>query len=239
MKKLWLFLMVLACCNSGLLAQRIEIAPYPDAVPLSIDGLGQMYLSNTDAKTLMEHFSAEFAPFKIIPVQDKYFSGYRLCFSTVGCNVESESTDWIQVLTIDEAAALAWFQKNTPEILALPFENLKKCVGENGHKMLDYKKLVENYRSISTKMYQQTIAPNGTQTDELTASVMMTELTLKNSPENLYASLSSGGTGQSSKENQLSHAVDPWDLWINCFEEIQLKGYTTLIESNEPAITPF
>jgi hypothetical protein len=239
MKKLWLFLMVLACCNSGLLAQRIEIAPYPDAVPLSIDGLGQMYLSNTDAKTLMEHFSAEFAPFKIIPVQDKYFSGYRLCFSTVGCNVESESTDWIQVLTIDEAAALAWFQKNTPEILALPFEGLKKCLGENGHKMSDYKKLVENYRGISTKLYQQTIAPNGIQTDELTASVMMTELNLKNSPENLYASLTSGGTGESTAGNQHKQSFDPWIEWVRCFDEIQLKGYTTLIEFNEPAITPF
>lgn len=239
MKKLWLFLMVLACCNSGLLAQRIEIAPYPDAVPISIDGLGQMYLSNTDANTLMEHFSAEFAPFKIIPVKDKYFSGYRLCFSKESCNVEAESTDWIQVLTIDEEAALAWFQKNSPEILTLPFEGLKKCVGQNGHKMSDYKRLVENYRKISTKMYQQTIAPNGIETDELTASVMMTEFTLKNSPENLLVSLNSGGIGESATGNQHTHFVDPWEAWVNCFDEIQLKGYTTLIEFNEPAITPF
>ncbi|MDY0103254.1 MAG: hypothetical protein RBS07_09955 [Lentimicrobium sp.] len=239
MKKFWLFLLVLAYCNSGLMAQRIEIAPYPDAVPISISGLGQMYLSNTDAKTLMEYFSAEFAPYKIIPVNDKYFSGYRLCFSSGSCNIEAESNDWIQILTIDEEAALAWFQKNTPEVLALPFEGIKKCVGENGHKMSDYKQLVENYRNISTKMYQQTIAPNGIQTDELTASVMMTELMIKNCPENLYASLSSGGTGQSSITNQHSHAIDPWNIWINCFDEIQLKGYTTLIEFNEPAITPF
>ncbi len=239
MKKFLLFLIVLACCNSGLLAQRIEIAPYPDAVPISLDGLGQMYLSNTDAKTLMEHFSAEFAPYKIIPVKDKYFSGYRLCFNTESCNTEAESRDWIQVLTIDEDAALAWFQKNTPEILTLPFEGLKKCVGENGHKMSDYNKLVENYRKISTKMYQQTIAPNGIQTNELTASVMMTEFRLKNSPENLYASLNSGGIGQSPTVNQPKQSVNPWEEWIKCFDEIQLKGYTTLIEFNEPAITPF
>lgn len=239
MNKLLLFLIVLAWCNSGLLAQRIEITPYPDAVSISIDGLSQMYLSNTDAKILMEHFSAEFAPFKIIPVKDKYFSGYRLCFSTANCEPEAESTDWVQVLTIDEEAALVWFQNNTPEILALPFEGLKKCVGENGHKMSDYNNLVENYRKVSTKMYQQTIAPNGIQTNELTASVMMTEFMLKNNPENLYASINSSGTGQSSKSDQLNNAMDPWEEWIKCFDEIQLKGYTSLIEFNEPAITPF
>lgn len=239
MKKPWFLLIVLLACASFAGAQRIEIAPYPDAVPISIDGLGQMYLSNTDALTLKEHFTAEFAPDKIIPIVDNYFSGYRLCFNSGSCQSEGESGDWIQILTIDEEAALAWFGENTPEVLALPFEGLKKCIGPNGHTTADYNKMVEKYRSISSKMYPQTIAPNGMQTDELTATVQRTELRLKKNSEHMYVSLNSGGLSSSESDHPQNQTIDLWTEWIKCFDEIQAKGYISLIEFNEPAITPF
>ena len=239
MKKPWFLLIVLLACALFADAQRIEIVPYPDAVPISIDGLGQMYLSNADALTLKEHFIAEFAPDKIIPVKDNYFSGYRLCFNSGSCQFEAESSDWIQILTIDEEAALAWFHQNTPEVLALPFEGLKKCIGHNGHTKADYNKMVEEYRNISSKIYPQTIAPDGLQTDELTASVQRTELRLKNSLDNLYVSLNPGGLNSSETKHPQKQSIDPWAEWIKCLEVIKTKGFITLIEFNEPAITPF
>lgn len=239
MKKPWFLLIVLLACASFAGAQRIEIAPYPDAVPISIDGLGQMYLSNADALTLREHFIGEFAPDKIISVEDNYFSGYRLCFNSGSCHPEAESADWIQILTIDEEAALDWFGKNTPEVLTLPFEGLKKCIGKNGHTTADYNKTVEEYRSISGKIYPQTVAPNGMQTDELTASVQRTELRLKNNSESQYVSLNSGGMSSSEIDPLQKQTIDPWVEWIKCLDEIKAKSYTTLIEFNEPAITPF
>lgn len=239
MKKLWFLLIVLLACASYADAQRIEIVPYPDAVPISIDGLGQMYLSNADALTLKDHFMAEFSPDKIIPVKDKYFSGYRLCFNSGSCEPEFGSSDWIQVLTIDEETALAWFAKNTPEILDLPFEGLKKCVGQNGHTMADFNKVVAEYRSISGKIYPQTIAPSGMQTDELTASVQRTELRLKNNPGSQYVSLNSGGMSSSEPDPLQKQTIDPWVEWIKCLNEIKARSYITLIEFNEPAITPF
>lgn len=239
MKSRWFLLMVLAICASYARAQRIEIVPYPDAVPISIDGLGQMYLSNTDAMILKEHFIGEFSPDKIIPVKDNYFSGYRLCFNSGNCQPEAGSSDWIQILTIDEEAALAWFTKNTPEVLALPFEGLKKCIGQNGHTTADFNNIVKEYRSISSKMYPQTTAPDGLQTDELTASVQRTDLRLKNSSAGLYVSLNSGGLSSSEMEHPQKQTIDPWAEWIKCLEGIKAKGFITLIEFNEPAITPF
>lgn len=239
MKRNWFLLIVLLASTSFAGAQRIEIAPYPDAVPISIDGLGQMYLSNADALTLRDHFIAEFAPDKVIPVKDNYFSGYRLCFNSGSCQPEAESTDWIQILTIDEEAALAWFGKNTPEVLALPFEGLKKCIGHNGHTTADFNKVVEEYRSISGKLYSQTIAPDGMQTDELTASVQQTKLWLKNNSESQYVSLNSGGLTSSDTDTHQKQTIDPWSEWIKCLDEIKAKGFISLIEFNEPAITPF
>lgn len=239
MKNSWLLLIVLLACSSFSRAQRIEIVPYPDAVPISIDGLGQMYLSNADALILKDHFTAEFAPDKIIPVKDNYFSGYRLCFNSGSCEPEAESSDWIQILTIDEEAALAWFHKNTPEVLALPFEGLKKCIGQNGHTSADFNKIVEEYSGISSKMYPQTISPDGLQTDELTASIHRTELRLKGCSENLYVSLNSGGLSSSENDLPKKQTTDTWGEWIKCLDELKGKGYITLIEFNEPAITPF
>ena len=239
MRRLWILLLVLACCNSGLLAQRIEIAPYPDAVSISLNGAGQMYLSNADAQTLMEYFNQEFTPDKIIPVKDDYFSGYRLCFNSPNGIPDAGSNQWIEVLTIDEQAALAWFRKSSPEFLALPFEGLKDCVGEHGHRLSDYNKVVDKYRSISGRMYQQTIAPDGTQTDELTASVQMTALKIKNAAESLYVALDYRGPGLSATPGMQKQNSDPWEEWIRCFEEIQTKGYISLIEFNEPEVTPF
>ncbi|MDY0342724.1 MAG: hypothetical protein RBR28_04070 [Lentimicrobium sp.] len=239
MKKLFLFLMVLACCNTALIAQRIEIIPYPDAVSIALDGEGEMYLSNADAATLKEYFAAKFDPDKIIPIQDGYFSGYRLCFNTQSCQPGSGLADWIQVLTIDEEAAFAWFHENTPELLSLPFEGLKRCVDEKTHNMSDYNRVVRKYRHLSTKMYPQTIAPDGMQTDELTASVQMTALKIKIAAEPIFVSLNSGGAGVSTSPGLHNQNFDPWEEWIKCFDELQGKSYVTLIEFNEPTITPF
>lgn len=239
MKKLWVLLMALLASASFASAQRIEIAPYPDAVPISIDGMGQMYLSNADLLALKEYFTAEFVPDKIIPVNDKYFSGYRLCFNSGSCHPETGSGDWIQILTIDEEAALACFVESTPEMLELPFKGLKECIGHNGHTTAEYNRMVKKYRGISSKLYPQTIAPNGMQTDELTATVQQTELRLKNTLEGMYASPNSEGLGSSNTDHLQKQNIDPWTEWIKCLDEIKAKGYTTLIEFNEPAITPF
>jgi hypothetical protein len=239
MQKLWLLIFFLALPSSVLFSQRVEIIPYPDAVSLSADGCGKVYLSNTDAKVLMEHFSAEFTPDKIIPVKDGYFSGYRLCFTSGSCHPQAESADWIQILTIDQDAALAWFKKNSPELLSYPFDGLKACVGENGYKMADYKEIVDRYRFISCKMYRQTIAPDGTETDEMTANIQRAVLKMSGKHEAQYVSVSSGGVFSNESSNRQNAGYNSVDEWIRCFEYIDRLGYVTLIEFNEPAILPF
>lgn len=239
MKNLWLLLLALVCYNTFIFAQRIEISPFPDAVPITLYGEGKMYLSNTDAETLKEYFATQFAPEKIVPVQDGYFSGFRLCFNMQSCRPGSGLADWIQVLTIDEEAAFAWFHEKNPELLSLPFVGLKKCVDEKTHKTSDYNKVVRKYRHLSTRMYPQTIAPDGMQTDELTATVQMTALKIKIAAEPIYVSLDPGGAGASFVPDLHNQNIDPWEEWIKCFEEIQSKGYISLIEFNEPTITPF
>lgn len=239
MKKHFLLLVALICSISTVYPQRIEINPYPDAVSISLDGEGEMYLSNADAATLMEYFAAKFDPDTIISIQDGYFSGYRLCFNTQSCQPGSGLADWIQVLTIDEETAFAWFHENTPELLSLPFEGLKKCVDEKSHKISDYNRLVRKYRHLSTRMYPQTIAPDGMQTDELTATLQMTALKIKMASEPIFVSLNSGGTGVTHSYGLNNQNLDPWEEWVKCFDELQQKSYITLIEFNEPSITPF
>jgi hypothetical protein len=239
MRKLWFFIFFLALPSSVLFSQRVEIIPYPDAVSLSADGCGKVYLSNTDAKVLMEYFSAEFSPDKIIPVKDGYFSGYRLCFTSGSCHPEAESADWIQILTIDQDIALAWFKKNFPELLSYPFDGLKSCVGSNGYKMADYKEIVERYRFISCKMYRQTIAPDGSESDEMTAYIQRTVLNIKGKNEAQYVSVSSGGiflNESSNKQNSENNSVNEW---IRCFDNIERLGYITLIEFKDPVTVPF
>lgn len=237
MKKIFVLAAVLAMSFSTIFAQRVELTPYPDAVPLSDDGLGKVYLSNTDSKVLMEFFASEYAPDKIIPIKDGYFSGYRLCF-TGGCESPgAESADWIQVLTIDEEAAFAWFMKNTPEYLTLPFEGLKSCVNKNGHKQRDYEAVVEEFKYLACRMYRQAVAPDGTESNEMNTALLHTRLTIGGKTEAMYASLESGGVFNTTEGTKKSY--DAWNDWVNCYRNLNEKGFVTLIEFNEPAITPF
>lgn len=239
MRKLLTFMVLFMFPASMAFSQRIEVVPYPDAVPVSPYGYEKLYLSNTDARILMESFAAEFSPDRIIPVRDKYYSGYRLCFTGGNNSTEAESRDWIQVLTIDEDAALAWFQKNSPEKTDLPFEGLKECVGKYGHKMSDYEELVYRYRHLPCKMYTYVTGPDGTETDELTANIERVRLNTESNSESQYVSLSGGGVFFDKSQKNKYPQADPWTEWIKCFEDLSSRGYISLIEFNEPAITPF
>ncbi|KAF5028957.1 hypothetical protein DSECCO2_653610 [anaerobic digester metagenome] len=239
MRRLLFFIISLMVCQTGLIAQRIDISPYPDAVSISLYGEDGMYLSNADAATLKSYFNDAFQPDKIIPIEDGYFSGFRLCFSTPECLPGVEQGNWIQVLTINEEAAFAWFNENTPELLALPFEGLKECVDGKTHTMSDYKKAYRKYCHLATRMYPHTIAPDGMLTDELTATIQMTALKIQMARQPALVSLDSGGREASKSPKYYVPDFDPWQEWIKCFDEFQQKSYVSLIEFNEPAVTPF
>jgi len=187
----------------------------------------------------MEYFVAEYSPDKVIYVKEGYFSGYRLCFTDGSCSPEAESSDWIQVLTIDEDAALLWFKKNSPEILALPFEGLKDCVGKNGYRRSDYKEVVEKFRFLACRMYSNIIGPDGIDTDEMTANLQRVRLKTDSRAENLFASLSQGGLFYEKSQISRHAQADPWVEWIKCFEDLSSRGFISLIEFNEPAISPY
>jgi hypothetical protein len=88
-------------------------------------------------------------------------------------------------------------------------------------------------------MYRQTIAPDGSESDEMTAYIQRTVLNIKGKSEAQYVSVSSGGIFSNESLNKQNNAHNSVDEWIKCFDYIERLGYTTLIEFNEPAIVPF
>lgn len=235
MKKIFVLMVMLICGGYHTNAQRIELVPYPDAVSYNQSGLGNLYLSNTDARTLMEYFANENMPDKIIPVKEGYYSGYRLCYTMGKDDPYSESKDWIQILTIDTDAALDYMARNTPEALELPFEGLKACVG-HGYTQEDYNQVVNCYRHISCRIYRQLSTFYEGEGDEMTALLQSYRSHNDAFSGEMYAVSGKGGGSLGSGKSAVN---DPWKEWINCFKEIESRGYITLIEINEPSAIPF
>lgn len=215
-------------------AQRIELVPYPDAVPYSVNGIGRLFLSNTGAEVLLEHFISENKPDKVLEVHEGYFHGYRLCFTMGDESPEAESQDWIQILTIDADAALSYFEENSPEILSAPFTALK--VPESGLKSDEIRTIAGQYRHLACRMYRRTLDFTGEETDEMSAVIQDCLLRIDTWDSGLYVNAGPGGFRKSGIS---SKCPDPYNEWLNCFDTIEKLGFVTLIEINGPALTPF
>jgi len=237
MNKLLLSFAILIFSGHQLSAQRIELVPYPDAVCYTESGVGNLFLSNTDARTLMEYFAAEDVPDKIIPVSESYFSGYRLCYSMGKCDPQAEAADWIQILTIDKDAALEYISGTTPDAIILPFSGLKECAGRI-HSNEEYSDILERYKHLACRIYRQVTGPDGVVTDEMTALIKSCQLRIDGSDQAMYATSGKGG-GIFRLDRQDNQGIDPWNEWINCFNAIENQGYITLIEFNQPPLAPF
>ena len=237
MNKLLLSFTILIFTGHQLSAQRIELVPYPDAVCYTESGVGNLFLSNTDARTLMEYFAAEDVPDKIIPVRESYFSGYRLCYSMGKCDPLAESAEWIQILTIDKEAAIEYISRTTPDAISLPFSGLKECVGRI-HSNEEYSDILERYKHLACRIYRQVTGPDGVVTDEMTALIKSCQLRIEGSDQAMYATSGKGG-GIFRLDRQDNHGLDPWNEWISCFNAIEHQGYITLIEFNQPPLAPF
>lgn len=224
MNRLSILTISLAFITISLSAQTPGILLYPDAIPYSLKAPTNLYLTNQDTEMVKTFFlqPGHPQPEKIMKVDEGYYHGYRLYYiNTEGDNREH----WIQVVTINTGECIDWLEKHNLESLWLPFQGIKELTGKFNHTEEDYASVFYQYKHLACRLYRLTEDKHGTDVNEL--SLILEKYTEKIDAETNQM-LASGEDGLLMRPVNANE--NEWSQWIQCFEEIEVVGYITLIE---------
>ncbi|MFH1120607.1 MAG: hypothetical protein V1775_12360 [Bacteroidota bacterium] len=235
MKRLPIFLIFLVISLPSIIAQPAGVDPFYDAVPYSVKKFNRAFLTNQDAATIKSFFENQpgFKPERILKIDQGYHHGYRIYYRNAD-NDPDLPEPWIQIFTVNTPECIVACQKNNPELLDGPFLGLETCSKKHGYPEEDVKELVRQYRHLATRYYRLIEDENAKTISEMNLVFQKYNSKFNNQSGQMLAS---GGEGLMMKP--LSSKEYSWNLWIQCFEEINQIGYSTLIEYSEvPAIGP-
>ena len=233
MKQLLILIISLTFVSTELKAQPEGVGPFADAVPYSLKSPSNLYLTNRDADEVKAFFTqaGKVQPNRIIAVNEGYSHGYRLCYNNSACSGSDQPASWIQVVTIDAAECLSFFEEHNPELLMAPFLGLKTLSVKQWPGDNEFSKVYDRYKHIACLLYRQSEDHEGVMANELALVIhkYSDKIDLETSQM-----LASGGEGVMLRPG--NNERNEWDLWIECLEEIDVVGYTTLIEYSDAPI---
>lgn len=230
MKQLLILIISLTFVSTDLKAQPEGVGPFDDAVPYSLKSPSNIYLTNRDAEAVKAFFTraGKVQPDRIVPVDEGYYHGYRLCYSTEACTGRDLPARWIQVVTIDAAECLAWYEKHNPELLMAPFAGLQALSEKSRQDDKGFGRVYDRYKHLACRLYRQSEDHEGMMVNEL--ALVISSYSGKIEMETNMM-LASGGEGVMLVPGNSDR--NEWELWMQCLEEIELVGYTTLIEYSD------
>jgi hypothetical protein len=224
MNRLSILTISLAFITLSLNAQTPAIALYPDAIPYSLKTPSNLYLTNQVTETVKAFFlqPGHPQPDKIMKVDEGYYHGYRLCYAGTG---QHSPESWIQVVTINTTECIKWREKHNLESLWLPFQGIKELTGKFNHSEDEYSDVYNQYKHLACRLYRLTEDKYGADVNEL--SLILEKYSEKIDAETNQM-LASGEEGLLMRPVNANE--NEWSQWIQCFEEIDVVGYITLIE---------
>ncbi|MFH1120606.1 MAG: hypothetical protein V1775_12355 [Bacteroidota bacterium] len=234
MKRLLILIIPLIHAATGILAQQTGIEAFADAVPYNLKSPENIYLTNQDAEAVKTFYtqSGRVQPDRIVRVEEGYYHGYRLCYNISNCNGRELPARWIQVVTVDIPECIEWFEEHNPELLMAPFVGLRELTGKYGSSKTDFFNLYDQYKFLACRLYRQSEDHEGEDTNEL--ALVIHRFTDKISLETSQM-LASGGEGVMLKPGNSNQ--NEWDLWMQCFGELEVIGYSSLIEYSDPPVS--
>lgn len=199
----------------------------PNVVAFSSQPGNCMWLTNQTAEQIKAFYmnNAEFKPEKIVPLADNTSKGFRLYYRHQGSLGWQKY--WIKITTINLNNCVAYYKDSNPDILMIPFEGLRAQVDTYDHSLSDFKKIYKQYQHLACKLYKVSTDDKGYTMSEMESLLKKYTDELTTVDQNLMAS---EGTGAVSPAQTESTKKDNWDYWVRFLEELDSKGYTTLIE---------
>ncbi|MHC1777382.1 MAG: hypothetical protein AB9834_18415 [Lentimicrobium sp.] len=234
MKLLLTLIIILALSAFQTKAQPVRVEPFADAVPYSMKSSSNIYFTNQEAAVVKVFFENQsvIKPEKIIRVDDGYYHGFRICYTDSDCPDGERMSSWVQVMSINTEECIRWFEKHNPEFLMMPFTGMKETFGKNRQSQNAFNKKFNQYKYLACRLYRLSEAPEGEESDELSLVL------------NKYSERIGNQTGQMLASGDMNIYVNPRDnnsynqnLWLQCFEELELVGYITLIEYHGDAFS--
>ena len=218
---LCIFIMQLSIANAQI------VGLYPDVVPFSSQPGNCMWLTNQTADQVKTFYlnSATYKPEKIVPLADNTSKGFRLYYRHQGSLGWQKY--WIKITTVNLNNCVAYYKDSNPEILMIPFEGLKAQVDAYDHSSSDFKKVYKQYQHLACKLYKVYTDDKGYSFNEMDKLLKKYSDALVTENQNLMAS---EGNGAVAPEQTDAVKKDNWDYWLRFLEELDSKGYTTLIE---------
>lgn len=186
-----------------------------------------LWLSNLSAKEIKEQYEnrSDYKPEKIVPVNEKTSEGYRLYYKHQG------KRGWqkycITVTTIKTTDCIDYYKNSNPELLMLPFMGLKELVGKFGHTSADFKKVYKKYEHLACRVYKQVPDNKGILNDEMTVLLQKYIEGVERFDSNLMAS---GDNSSVIPVVDNSAKKDTWDYWLKFLDDLNTRGFHTLIE---------
>jgi len=235
MKHISILIILLALVTANIKAQSERVEPFVDAVPYSIHNASNLYLTNQDAAEVKTFYTAanRLQPYKILAVDEGYYHGYRLCYKSADSENQEMADEWIQVVTVNLQECVDWYEKTNPEFLMVPFAGIVSIVGNKGHSRADFRKVYTHYKHLACELYQQSQDPG----DE--TNVLSMVLHTYNTKISLQTNQMLASGDYDVIVTPGSNREDYWDLWMQCLEDIDDVGYTTLIEYSQAPGTGF
>lgn len=230
MKQFSILIILSALITLTVKAQPVRVEPFVDAVPYSLKTPSGLFLTNKDAATVKDFFNAQtlVRPDNIIAIDEGYYHGYRLCYNKSDCTDHQSEDSWIQVLTIDEKECIAWFEKQNPELLMVPFLGMKELAGRQKQAKAEFREVYKQYKMLSCRLYRQSEDASGEETNELALVLEKYSDRINRQTDQMFASNSNESLTLPMSDYEYS-----WSLWLQCLEEIDVVGYVTLIEYSE------
>lgn len=186
-----------------------------------------IWLSNLTAKEIKAQYESrsDYKPEKVVAVNDKTSEGYRLYYKHQG------KRGWqkycITITTIKTSDCIDYYQSSNPDLLMLPFKGIKELVGKFGHTSADFKKIYKKYEHLACRVYKQVPDNKGVLNDEMTVLLQKYIDSVGSYDSNLMASGDNSAIAAVTNE---SAGKDTWDYWLSFLEDLETRGFTTLIE---------
>lgn len=230
MKQFSILIILSALLTLTVKAQSARVEPFVDAVPYSLKTPSGLFLTNQDASLVKDFFNAQSTvrPDRIIAVDEGYYHGYRIFYNETNCNDHQSAASWIQVLTIDEKECIAWFEKTNPEFLMVPFLGMKELAGNHKQAKAQFGEVYNRYKKLSCRLYRQSEDTKGEEANELALVLDKYADRINQQTDQVFASNSNESLTLPMSDHEYS-----WSLWLQCLEEIEVVGYSTLIEYSE------
>lgn len=196
-----------------------------NSFPLNNKSGNCIWLTNLTADQIKDQYlnRTDFKPEKIIPINEKTTEGYRLYYRHMG--KLGWQKYWIRITTIRTGNTVSYYEENNPELLMQPFRGFKPLIGNYGHTTADFKKIYKQYQHLACRMYRQIPDNKGNLSDEMT--MLLQKYLDATIEENLIAS---DNKDIAISTEQSTPVKDNWDYWIQFLQELETRGFISLIE---------